>query len=533
MRLINVAEMKELEKSADAAGYTYAEMMKTAGAGVAEFIITRYQAEDCTTVIGLAGGGNNGGDTLIALTTLQQRGWRTGVLLLKTRKKSDPVLVDYFSSGGKEILISDLPGLNNECDERGIVLDGVFGTGFHPPLSEDMVNALAAVRKELNSFTWIAVDCPSGVDCETGEVSPGTVKADLCICLEAVKNGMLTYDSFPYCGELVTVELGISRYSSQAEKPVDVVVDANLVKNLLPIRSDVSHKGSFGKVLIVGGSVNYPGAPVLAGKGAYAVGTGLVQVAIPESIYSAASASNLELTWLILEDGGGVISEIAVNTVHPHLQKAQSLVLGPGIGREETTRRFINNLVFGSSERSKGGAGFPGMDREIPGNHSIASSLQVVIDADALFLLAKEKDWAERLQVNAVLTPHPGEMTVLTGLKVEEIQQNRMEIARKYACQWKQTLVLKGPLTVVADPSGRIAVIPIATSSLAKAGTGDVLAGMIGGLIAQGVDPWNAAVAGAWLHARAGILAARRIGCTESVLAGDIARAVPEVYQSI
>ncbi len=132
-----------------------------------------------------------------------------------------------------------------------------------------------------------------------------------------------------------------------------------------------------------------------------------------------------------------------------------------------------------------------------------------------------------------MLTPHPGEMAILTGLTVEEIQKDRAGVAQKYACEWRQTVVLKGALTIVANPAGRVAVIPVACSGLAKAGSGDVLAGMIGGLLAQGLDPWQAAVTGAWLHARAGVAATETIGCAEAVLAGDVIKAIPQVYRQL
>jgi len=157
----------------------------------------------------------------------------------------------------------------------------------------------------------------------------------------------------------------------------------------------------------------------------------------------------------------------------------------------------------------------------------------MVIDADALYHLSHEKEWQNKVSTDIVLTPHPGEMSLLTWLPVDEIQNDRIEIARKHARQWKVTLVLKGALTVIADPEGNVSVVPVATASLAKAGTGDVLSGMIGGLIAQGLKPSLAAVAGAYLHARAGLKAEELIGCSESVLASDVVRAIPLIYRNL
>ncbi len=530
MKLISVTEMRDLETAANAAGYSYAEMMKTAGVGIADKIDSLYHANGENVALGLVGGGNNGGDTLVALTALQKAGWFTKAIITKDKNKEDPLLALFTGSGGEIIEISGLTGLESKT---GIILDGIFGTGFRPPLTKNFITLLAEVKRALPAYSWIAVDCPSGMDCETGEVSTGTQRADVTICLEAVKKGMLTYSAYPFLGELITVDLGISRVIESAGKPGDIVVTKDLVKEILPQRTDLSHKGSYGNVLVIGGCVNYPGAPVLAGRGAYAVGTGLVKIGVPASIYQTVMASSLELTWVILEDAGGVISEIAAETVLPFALDSQCLVIGPGIGREDTTRRFLLDLLSPGSEPEKSRAGFPGMDRQVKKRASISDLPPIVIDADGLNLMAKFENWAEKLGSSAVLTPHPGEMARLTGLSVDEIQRDRLGIAKKYAEAWGKIVVLKGPLTVVAAPGDRAAVIPIATSSLAKAGTGDVLAGMIGGLIAQGLSLWDAAVAGAWLHAKAGLAASEIVGCNESVLASDVIRAIPRVYQSL
>lgn len=532
MRLLNVSKMKELEKQANSAGFTYTDMMRAAGEGIAELIIKRYGRTGYSAV-GLIGKGNNGGDGLIGLTALQKTGWTTTVLVVGERGKQDALLLDYIASGGVIVESDSLHDMNREAHGRGIILDGVYGTGFHPPLPEMVGKALQSVRKALPDFTWIAIDCPSGVDCETGEVSAATQKADLTICLEAVKDGLLLEPSFPYCGEFSVVDLGLSRFDVTEEALVDIVPDEQFLRATLPVRHAFSHKGSFGKTMVIGGSVNYPGAPLLAGRAAYAVGTGLVQVAVPESIGYVSGAGNPELTWLILEDGGGVISELAVDTLAHNLSGAHSLVVGPGLGREGTTQKFVSRLLLESANHQKKKVGFQGMAGGDVDASVIQSLPPTVVDADGLYHLTKEGGWQERCTARLVLTPHPGEMAMLTGLTVEDIQKDRMQFAKEYARTWNQVVVLKGALTVVAEPGGRAAIVPIASASLAKAGTGDVLAGIIGGLLAQSVEPWRAAAAGAYLHAQAGSFAEEMVGCSESVLASDVIRAIPRVYQAL
>ena len=533
MRLVNVQTMKEMEKAADAAGYSYAAMMQSAGEGIARVLKEHFTDPGQHTVLGLVGKGNNGGDTLIALTVLQRDGWTTSILLAEPRDKDDALMSEYNACGGRIVLIEDLAEIRQSASNGGIVLDGIYGTGFHPPLAGKMIDLLETVEKTLPGFTWVAVDCPSGVDAQSGEVSPGTKPAQMTICLEAVKTGLISYAAFPYCGRFITVELGLIRFSPDLIEQTDEVIDAEIVRQMLPERPDISHKGTFGKVMVIGGCVNFPGAPVLAGKGAYAVGSGLVQGAIPGSIFGSSSATSLEMTWLILEDAGGVISENAIYTVNSHLEPIDAIVLGPGIGREITTGRFVRSLVINSGGDHKAGAGFPGLEKE-PDTYTEKQKIPpLVIDADGLYQLSGIKDWYKKVKTDLILTPHPGEMAALTGLSVTEIQKDRLETARKFAVEWRQTVVLKGALTVVADPDGKVAVIPVACSGLAKAGSGDVLAGMIAGLLGQWLEPWHAAVNGAWLHARAGEAATEMLGCAEAVLAGDVIRAIPEVYRRL
>jgi ADP-dependent NAD(P)H-hydrate dehydratase / NAD(P)H-hydrate epimerase len=302
---------------------------------------------------------------------------------------------------------------------------------------------------------------------------------------------------------------------------------------MLPKRARSSHKGSFGHLLVCGGCVNYPGAPMMAAKSAYRTGAGLVECAIPERIYEAAVANNMESIFTILEDQDGVIAENAADILASKLKAMECLLIGPGIGLEETTQRFIKRLLFGMNGKNKGaGVGFvPGTVKVKTKEGEIFPTL--VIDADALRLLADIDLWYEKLPNNAVLTPHPGEMSALTGLTIDEIQKDRLEVARRFAKQWGQVVVLKGALTVVASPDGKVFVLPFASSALAKAGSGDVLAGMISGLIAQGVKPIEAASAGVWLHARAAEGVVRSQGTQFSLLAGDLISAIPEAFSTL
>ncbi len=535
MLLLSVEKMKELEKQADAQGYSYAEMVKAAGGSLATIVDNRWQLVDKKIITGLVGGGMNGADTLIALAKLQRSGWQTIAVFLDAGEQLDWVLRDVNSAGCEVVLFDkDHKRLAEVLKESTLILDGILGTGFKPPMREDMAEKMKFLNLQCRDKTIIAVDCPSGVDCSTGTIAPYTMKATLTVCMEAVKFGLVKFPAFVYVGELVCADVGIVKKLHSKTEKVDFVIDNTIARDALPNREKDTHKGSFGTVLVCGGSVNYPGAPVLSARSAYRIGAGLVKTAVPERIYDGVVGTCLESTWVLLDDENGVIAESAVRVILKEISQVDCLVLGPGIGREDTTLRFIHGLLDPSGDQNStkkmglipsGTANSPGSATRIP---------PVVIDADGLRLLARINGWQKMLKGKAViLTPHPGEMSDLTGLPIEEIQNDRIEICRKYAHEWQQCVVLKGALTVVASPENQVAVCPVATSALAKAGSGDVLTGLIAGLIAQGAGLLEAATAGVWIHANAGLLASSTIGSERCVVLEDLLAAIPEAVKKV
>ena len=272
----------------------------------------------------------------------------------------------------------------------------------------------------------------------------------------------------------------------------------------------------------------------MAGKAAYRVGAGLVTLAVPSPLHGALSGQFPEATWILLPHALGVIARDAAEVLAKNLERATALLIGPGFGMEDTTREFIEDLLVGnsSSKRTRAHIGF--LQSETEKTSELANQLPpLVFDADGLKLLGKIEGWHKLLPAPAILTPHPGEMSVLTGLSTAEIQDDRQAIARKFAKEWGHVVVLKGAFTVIAAPDGRLAVIPVASPALARAGTGDVLAGLIVGLRAQGVEAFESAVAGAWIHAQAGLYAADDLGTPASVLAGDVLDSVSDVLSDL
>ncbi|MEL7626327.1 MAG: NAD(P)H-hydrate dehydratase [Anaerolineaceae bacterium] len=283
-----------------------------------------------------------------------------------------------------------------------------------------------------------------------------------------------------------------------------------LAASILPQRPNDSHKGTFGKALIIAGSKQFPGAANLAIQAALRSGVGLVYAAIPESIYIPLSASIPEAIWFILPEESGAISlkeplhraGSASSYFTYILKRIDAVLIGPGLGQAEGAQAFLLALL-----------------RYL---HEQASDLPLVVDADALNLLSQQPNWPSLLSHKVILTPHEMEFSRLTGLPVEEIHTNRQVLAADYAQQWGQTFILKGANTLVASPEGKLHILPFANSALAHGGTGDVLAGLLVGLLAQRLTPYDAAMLAVWLHARAAELALEAVGHPAAVLPSDI-----------
>jgi NAD(P)H-hydrate epimerase len=543
MKLVTISQMHLVEKEADGSGLTYEKMMENAGYNLSREVLRLAYAQDDEEeiqVLGLVGPGNNGGDTLVALARLAEKGWTARAYLVH-RKVAGDILIKRLEEAGGEFCQAEKDENFNQLqaflESADVVLDGVLGTGFKSPVKDEIGSVLAAVQGMVAGMEWppyiIAVDCPSGVDCDSGQAVPQTIPADATVTMAAVKQGLLKLPAYDLIGELRVVEIGRLDELKSWQAINNEVADEELSMSLLPLRPTDAHKGTFGTALIAAGSINYTGAALLAGKAAYRIGAGLVTLAVPASLHGALAGQFPEATWVLLPHEMGVIASGAADVLKKNLERATALLIGPGLGLEDTTRDFIADLLNGATEKPvHGRMGFvqgTGKKQE-PRPVSLPP---MVVDADGLKLLAKLPDWPKLLPAPAILTPHPGEMSVLTGLAIVEIQKDRLSVARKFAQEWGHVVVLKGAFTVVAAPDGRTTTVPVATPALARAGTGDVLAGLITGLRAQGVDAYDAARAGAWIHAQAGLTAANIQGNMAAVMAGDVLEAIPDVIADL
>lgn len=532
VKIVSVAEMVGIENDAAAGGLDYEQMIENAGKGIADKIYAHSHNKESQS-LGLIGSGNNGNDTLVALTNLAQRGWSTAAYLAGDREENDLYITRLKEKGGKVFYFDeDSRGqrLKTLINNHTYVLDGLLGTGFKLPLRENISRILARTQSTIERLdtkpVLVAIDCSSGVNCDTGEVSPESLKADITLCMAAIKIGMLKFPAFELLGEVSVVDIGLPSKLKALRKIKREMVDKSMVKDIIPDRPMDAHKGTFGSTLVVAGSINYTGAALLAGKAAYLVGSGLVNMAVPSPLYAPLAGHFPEATWVLLPNEMGVINPDAVSVLKMNLAESSSVLVGPGIGLEGTTKDFLGGLL--KLQKASFGSKMGLIDTAEPKTQiKVEHFPGLVIDADGLKLIAQFDDWYKNIPPFTVLTPHPGEMAILTGISKDEIQESRLAHAERFAKKWGHIVVLKGAVTVIASPVGKTSVVPIATPALARAGTGDVLAGMIAGLLAQGVDPFPAAYAAVWLHAKAGLAAAIRLGTAASVLAGDLLEMIP------
>jgi hydroxyethylthiazole kinase-like uncharacterized protein yjeF len=538
VKLYTVKEMQALEKEANDSGLTYEMMMENAGEGIAKEIEIAYSQLTIKNVVALVGSGNNGGDALVALHHLSKKNWNTCAYVVRKRAEGDQLITRLVKNGGQVVKIEDdnkYKQLMKILKASSVLIDGVFGTGIKLPLNGEIAGILNFVKNSIENNSEVmhvvAVDCPSGVDCDTGEIAAETIPAEFTVTLAGIKIGLIRFPAAKMTGELHVGSIGPIENLRHYKNNQKTILTHNIVSTYLPDRPLDAYKGTFGTAFIIAGSVNYTGAALLAGLAAYRSGAGLVTMAVPAPLHESLSGQFPESTWILLPHEIGVISADAARVIRQNINRATAVLIGPGFGLEDTTREFLTKLFTDVSTVNKGDIGF--IHTEGANIEGKIIQKPIIIDADGLKLMSKISNWSELLPAPAILTPHPGEMSVLTGLSTDEIQENRLEIAAKYSKKWGHVVVLKGAFTVIAAPDGHIAIVPIASAALARAGTGDVLAGLIVGLRAQGVEAFQAACAGAWIHATAGVLAAKRLGNTASVIASDVLNAIPQVISEL
>ncbi len=464
----------------------------------------------------ICGSGNNGGDGLVVARCLHNAGILVAVYLVESNsppsRQESKIMKQVLAKLGLQInpaSESNLQDISAHFNRSALIIDALLGTGQDRPVE----GLYAELIKSMNSSgaPILAVDIPSGINSDTGQVMGIAVRAVATVTFGYLKAGLLNYPGAQLCGQIVLANIGLPDIGNskpgQAD-PLWLLSTGNWIRTLLPPRPPDAHKGTFGQVAVIAGSLGMSGASLLSSKSTLRAGAGLCILSTPRSLIEGLPPQEI-IYHPLNGTSSGSISISALEQARKEISMASAVVLGPGLSLQEETIDFVQKLI-------------PDINKPC------------VIDADALNALSRNMDVLPPPENcrNFVLTPHPRELSRLTGATVGEIQANRLEAARCAALRFGCTVVLKGAHSIVADPDGPVCINPTGNSGMATAGSGDVLSGIIGGLMAQGAPPAVAAVVGTYLHGAAGDQAAAQIG-NVGLIAGDIMNCVPTVINAI
>ena len=514
MRAVTAEEMAEMDRNAiEVIGIPGVVLMENAGRGATEVIWRYFPALKGKKVAVLAGGGNNGGDGFVIARHLWQKGVAVSVYLLKKREsyggdaKVNLGIIEKIGVQVEEYTDSkSLAGLKRKLTNADLLVDAILGTGLNAPvrgLYREIIELVNQLERPV-----LAVDLPSGLSATSGVPLGVCIQASVTATFGLPKVGQLVTPGCGYVGHLEVADIGLPRSVTEAAEPPRVWLEARDVAPLVGSRSLASHKGSFGHVLVVGGSVGKTGAGAMAGLGAARAGAGLVTLAVPTSLHGLMEVKLTEImTEPLAETADQTVSTAALPRLHALLKGKQALALGPGLSVDEETVEVVLGLME---------------DCPCP----------IVLDADGINALVDRLDALKRARAPLILTPHPGEMGRLVKCSSEEVQNNRLSLVQSFSEQYGVTLVLKGARTLVGSHAGRVAVNSSGNPGLASGGTGDVLTGLIAGFLAQGLSPFDAACAGVYCHGRAADRLAGRMG-DRGILATDLLPEIPVILKSL
>ena len=512
MKLATAAQMRELDRQAiEERGIPSIDLMERAAAGVAKAALEALpmRTAKCRAAV-FCGSGNNGGDGIAAARLLFLKGVRVRAFLVGSYEKLTPDAreeTQRLSECGVELEAYDPEDLSQSAFARSahVIIDAIFGVGLSREIAPESRFAKAIQLINECAGTVIAADIASGVETDTGRVLGCAVKADKTITFTFEKVGQVVGDGVLHAGEVEVLDIGIPEDLKRAVVCPVQTVEADFVKAALPERKADGHKGDFGKLLVVGGSVGYTGAPYLTASAAVRSGTGLVFLGVPESIWAVEAAKCVSAMPFPLTDKSGALSNKALQGIEEKLKTCHVLALGPGLGRAPRTEQLVREILH-RTERP------------------------VVLDADGINALSGHMDVLDARKGRiTILTPHDGEFTRIGG---DLSRGDRVKAARDFAVEHGCVLVLKGHRTVTATPAGNVLVNTTGNAGLARGGSGDVLTGIIAALLAQKTTAAQAAAAGVWIHGRCGDIAAQRF-TQRGMSVEDVVGALPAVFKEL
>lgn len=536
-KVVTIDEMRQIEAAVDASLFSYEQMMLNAGRAASQYLRDHFEIDQETRVTVLVGKGNNGGDGLVLAHDLAKHSCsQMRLYMLESRYEGDSNLAELQADG---VFIAnadhdhDLRLLKNLINSSEVIVDALFGIGLRVPFHGKPARILRTINQVINHLEQddhrlddyqvtvparfrtakrpfvLAIDCPSGIDCDAGRVDPNTLSANATITFIAAKPGLLTFPAAAYVGDLAIASIGVPEDFAALANIQRTITDMRTANALLPPRPLDGHKGAFGKAMVVGGSEKYIGAIALAAESAYRAGAGLVTVAAPSHLVHTVAGNLREPTYVTLATDNDAIAASNSAKVADACLDYDALLIGCGLGMYPSTRSFVRDLLT---------------DASLP---------PLIVDADALNILGDNDNWWVPLSEETIITPHPGEMARLCRMSIPEVNANRWEIVARYAKEWNLVIILKGAHSLIAAPDGRVTAIPFKTDALSTAGTGDVLAGIVAGLRAQGMSAFNCARLGAYVHALSGTLAVAAVGSSRSVIAGNVVANLGRAFKAI
>jgi hydroxyethylthiazole kinase-like uncharacterized protein yjeF len=514
IKVVTAREMQQLDRRATAEyGIPSLVLMENAGSETTREMLAAFPALLRSRVAILCGRGNNGGDGFVVARHLLDRGVMVETFLFARREEvrgdARINLEILEKTGAAPTAVRDageMVARSDRITSADVVVDALLGTGTHGAVTGILAEAIELVNRAGRPV--VAVDIPSGLVADDPEPPGPAVRATLTVTFALPKRCLLLYPAAGYAGTIRVVPIGIPSSLCQDPELLLGLLDADDVASAFPPRDPAAHKGTFGHVLVVAGSVGKTGAAALASLAGLRAGAGLVTLAIPESLNDAMEVKLTEvMTEPVPESEARSIGQEALDRLLRLAEGKSAVALGPGLGTHPSTQKLVHGLLA-------------------------SLKLPIVLDADGINALAGRADLLARVSGPVIVTPHPGELSRLLNVPRDELLRNRVPLVQDAASRLKVTLVLKTAHTIVASPARDVMVVPTGNPGMATGGTGDVLTGLIAGLVAQGVAPRLAAQAGAYVHGLAGDLAAARLG-QEAMLAGDLLDRVPDAIRRV
>ncbi len=503
-KILTTEQMGYAEKNSIKYGVSLSELMDNAALSLSHEITKIAYKRSLKNILILAGSGNNGGDGLVCANTLLSNSLNVRIILVQGSPKSElaKAAMSRLEKNAEIVPASDAAELTEWAD---IIVDAVFGTGFHGSLPDEIKPLFKMVSE--SKAVKIACDLPSGVNAKNGQVSDGTVKCDYTVCFHALKLGLLLSPAKEFCGEITTCDIGIPNQAEDFDFEIEKL-DKALVKSLLPPRPNNAHKGTFGKLLCVCGCSGYRGAAAISTLAALRTGVGLVNLCTVDEVISSLSSSIYEATYTRLESENGFISCDNADKIVELSKGSSALLLGCGLGKNAHTISLVKEIV----ERA-----------EIP----------IIIDADGINCLCENINVLKNTKAKIILTPHIAEFSRLLGISVSEFLENRFDLVKQFSSEYNVTVLSKSTQSIAASSDcKKVYLSDTGNSALSKGGSGDLLAGMTASFVAQGIEPISACAIAQFVL---GISAERlsKSMSKRSVIARDILDVLPFVLKEI